>query len=67
MLKAEPRTIVCIWRDADGREHRERRIVHFERGFGPYVRWNRHTIPVGAMDAEVRLAIRGPARRNPGR
>ena len=59
-IQAPKRTILVCWRDRDGFAHSERRVVQFEKGFGPYIRWNRHTIPVDAMQTRIDLAMPGP-------
>ena len=65
LRKEPPRRIVVIWRDADGAEYRELRQVHFERGFGHFVRWNRHFMLVDPLQEELRIDRPGPRAVHP--
>lgn len=60
-----PRTVVLVWRDADGAEVREQRIVHFVKGYGSYVRWNKRHLFVEPLQTELRVYTPGPKVRRP--
>lgn len=53
--KPDPRPIITVhYRDASGVWRKvQRRRCFDKKGFGPFVRWNKRQIPVGATDREV--------------
>lgn len=65
LARSPPRTIVVVWSDRHGAEQRERRIVHFLKGFGSYVRWNKHNLLVDPLQDKLRVDQAGPATRRP--
>jgi hypothetical protein len=64
-IAPSPRTVVIVWRDCDGNEVREQRIVHFVKGYGSYVRWNRRHLFVEPLQEELRVNGVGPKLRRP--